>query len=169
MAAASLQAAKKYATLPPTVRTLASGVPNAPSLNLSARANDAHHASRSDLTPKWASGYQLSSSSLVNKSFTTGLCTFSCIVIFCVCLVRSSPGHGRLPAAHHAYLRAPSRRTRSPRPERIPGVLRLVQPRALLLRDWLHGRALRVGRQVVRYGVFGLHVRLGGRARARKG
>ncbi|KAI9462346.1 ubiquinol-cytochrome c reductase iron-sulfur subunit [Lactarius psammicola] len=74
MAAASLQAAKKYATLPPTVRTLASGVPNAPSLNLSARGQDAHHhghAGRSDVPPKWAGGYQLSSSSLVNKSFAT--------------------------------------------------------------------------------------------------
>ncbi|KAH9044685.1 ubiquinol-cytochrome c reductase iron-sulfur subunit [Lactarius hengduanensis] len=74
MAAASLQAAKKYATLPPTVRTLASGVPNAPSINLSARAHDAHHhghAGRSDVPPKWAGGYQLSSSGLVNKSFAT--------------------------------------------------------------------------------------------------
>ncbi|KAN0134927.1 ubiquinol-cytochrome c reductase iron-sulfur subunit [Lactarius tabidus] len=71
MAATSLQAAKKYATLPPTVRTLASGVPNAPSLNLSARAHDAHHTARSDVPPKWAGGYQLSSSSLVNKSFAT--------------------------------------------------------------------------------------------------
>ncbi|KAH9081862.1 ubiquinol-cytochrome c reductase iron-sulfur subunit [Lactarius deliciosus] len=74
MAAASLQAAKKYATLPPTVRTLASGVPNAPSINLSARSQDAHHhghAGRSDVPPKWAGGYQLSSSGLVNKSFAT--------------------------------------------------------------------------------------------------
>ncbi|KAF8272935.1 ubiquinol-cytochrome c reductase iron-sulfur subunit [Lactarius quietus] len=72
MAAASLQAAKKYATLPPTVRTLASGVPNAPSLNLDARAHDAHHhGGRSDMPSKWAGGYKLSSSSLVNKSFAT--------------------------------------------------------------------------------------------------
>ncbi|KAI0304674.1 ubiquinol-cytochrome c reductase iron-sulfur subunit [Russula brevipes] len=70
---AVLQAAKKYATLPPTVRTLASGVPHAPSLNLSARTPDAHHghASRTDVPPKWAGGYQLSSNGLVNKSFTT--------------------------------------------------------------------------------------------------
>jgi len=72
---AALQAAKKYATLPPTVRTLASGVPTAPSLNLSPRTPDTHHhghaASRSDLPPKWAGGYQLSSSGLINKSFTT--------------------------------------------------------------------------------------------------
>jgi len=74
---AALQAAKKYATLPPTVRTLASGVPAAPSLNLSARTPDTHHhghaGSRSDLPPKWAGGYQLASGSLVNKSFTTVL------------------------------------------------------------------------------------------------
>jgi hypothetical protein len=72
---AALQAAKKYATLPPTVRTLASGVPNAPSLNLSARTSDAHghgHADRSDSPSKWTGGYQLSSSGLINKSFATG-------------------------------------------------------------------------------------------------
>src|SRR5258707_3851753 len=72
---AALQAAKKYATLPPTVRTLASGVPTAPSLNLSARTSDAHHhghAGRSDLPSKWTGGYQLSSSGLIKKSFSTG-------------------------------------------------------------------------------------------------
>lgn len=72
---AVLQAAKKYATLPPTVRTLASGVPSAPSLNLSARTSDAHHhghAGRSDLPSKWTGGYQLSSNGLINKSFATG-------------------------------------------------------------------------------------------------
>ncbi|KAI0308018.1 ubiquinol-cytochrome c reductase iron-sulfur subunit [Multifurca ochricompacta] len=77
MAAVALQATKKYATLPPTVRTLASGVPNAPSLNLSARTLDAGHshhngnAARSDAPPKWAGGHQLSSSGLINKSFST--------------------------------------------------------------------------------------------------
>ena len=181
MAAVSVQAAKKYATLPPTVRTLASGVPTAPSLNLSARAHDAHHAGRSDVPSKWAGGYQLSSSSLVNKSFATGLCALLCVFFprnLCVCAcVRCvlkcgppSPNHGRLlPTAHHAYLRAPPRRPRSPRPERIPGVLRLVQPRALLLRDRVHGRTLCVGRQVVRGGVSGHHVCVGGRACAREG
>jgi len=72
---AALQAAKKYATLPPTVRTLASGVPNAPSLNLSSRTSDAHHhghAGRSDSPSKWTGGYQLSSNGLINKSFATG-------------------------------------------------------------------------------------------------
>ena len=89
MAAASLQAAKKYATLPPTVRTLASGVPNAPSLNLSAQAHDAHHHhGRSDVPPKWAGGYQLSSSSLVNKSFATGVCTFSIFLCVWKCSVQ---------------------------------------------------------------------------------
>jgi len=56
------------------VRTLASGVPNAPSLNLSARTLDTHHhghAGRSDVPPKWAGGYQLSSNGLINKSFAT--------------------------------------------------------------------------------------------------
>src|SRR5258707_3546114 len=72
---AALQAAKKYATLPPTVRTLASGVPTAPSLNLSARTSDAHHhghAGRSDLPSKWTGGYPPSFSRLINKSFSTG-------------------------------------------------------------------------------------------------
>ncbi|KAI0274863.1 ubiquinol-cytochrome c reductase iron-sulfur subunit [Gloeopeniophorella convolvens] len=73
---AALHAAKKYATLPPTVRTLATGVPSAPSVNLAARALDAGHghhapAGRSDAPAKWAGGFQLSSSGLVNKSFST--------------------------------------------------------------------------------------------------
>ncbi|KAH9982693.1 ubiquinol-cytochrome c reductase iron-sulfur subunit [Lactifluus volemus] len=54
---AALQAAKKYATLPPTVRTLASG--------------HGHHPVRSDAPPKWAGGYRHSSSGLINKSFAT--------------------------------------------------------------------------------------------------
>ena len=79
---AALQAAKKYATLPPTVRTLASGVPSAPSLNLSARTSDAHHhghheGGRSDTPSKWTGGYQLSSNGLVNKSFATGKASLS--------------------------------------------------------------------------------------------
>ena len=120
MAAVSVQAAKKYATLPPTVRTLASGVPTAPSLNLSARAHDgAHHAGRSDVPSKWAGGYQLSSSSLVNKSFATGLCALShpqiCV---CVCVRVCSSA-----VPPQSQLRAPSSSSApciSPRPVEMP-------------------------------------------------
>ncbi|KAL1703749.1 Rieske [2Fe-2S] iron-sulfur domain-containing protein [Schizophyllum commune] len=66
---ATLQAAKKALSVPPTVRTLPSGVPAAPSLlNLRARAPaDAHghdhgHGAagpRSDAIPKWAGGMNL--------------------------------------------------------------------------------------------------------------
>src|SRR5258708_14049023 len=72
---AALQAAKKYATLPPTVRTLASGVPTAPSLNLSARTSDAHHhghAGRSDLPSKWTGGHCPPPPRCINKLFTPG-------------------------------------------------------------------------------------------------
>ena len=80
-AMASLHAAKKYATLAPTVRSLASGVPAAPSVNLAARAGSAGHGHdhahgavgpRSDLPSRWAGGLKLASSGLVNQSYTTG-------------------------------------------------------------------------------------------------
>ena len=71
---AALQAASKYATLPPTVRMLVSGVPNAPSLNLPHRLPTHHHghAGRSDVPLEWAGGYQLLSKGPINKSFTIG-------------------------------------------------------------------------------------------------
>ncbi|THH17401.1 hypothetical protein EW146_g3390, partial [Bondarzewia mesenterica] len=62
----------------PTVRTLASGTPSAPSVNLAARAvasghDHAHGAvgPRSDLPSKWAGGYKVSAGGLVNKSYIT--------------------------------------------------------------------------------------------------
>ncbi|KAI0067941.1 ubiquinol-cytochrome c reductase iron-sulfur subunit [Artomyces pyxidatus] len=75
---AAVHAAKKYATLPPTVRTLASGVPTAPSVNLAARAaaghgHDHHHsaAHRADHPARWAGGAKLYSAGLINKSYIT--------------------------------------------------------------------------------------------------
>ncbi|TFY69029.1 hypothetical protein EVG20_g3322 [Dentipellis fragilis] len=73
---ATIQAAKKYATLPPTVRARASGVPSAPSLNLAARALSSGHGhgeagSRSDRPAKFAGGVKLTSSGLLNKSYAT--------------------------------------------------------------------------------------------------
>jgi len=77
---ASFQALKKAVSLPPTVRTLSSGIPNAPLLNLAARApHDAHShghgvsGPRSDAAPSWAGGVSRNSSGLVSKTFTTGL------------------------------------------------------------------------------------------------
>jgi len=154
---AALQAAKKYATLPPTVRTLASGVPNAPSLNLSARTSDAHHhdhAGRSDLPSKWAGGYQLSSNGLTNKSFST---------------VPNASSVFQQRTMHMSAPRQRPRRVRSARPKRIPSVLTLSKPCALLLRNRIHGRSLRVRSQILRGRVPRHDVRLGGRARARQG
>lgn len=69
---------KKYATLAPTVRTLASGTPSAPSVNLAARAVASGHGHghgpgpRSDAPSKWAGGYRSTSSGVFNKSYITG-------------------------------------------------------------------------------------------------
>ncbi|KAF9817435.1 hypothetical protein IEO21_03392 [Rhodonia placenta] len=83
---AAIQLAKKAVSLPPTVRTLASGVPSAPLVNLSVRELVGHgHAHghgavgpRSDIPPQWVSSVTASSTSgLVSKSFanarTTGV------------------------------------------------------------------------------------------------
>ncbi|KAI0322326.1 Rieske [2Fe-2S] iron-sulfur domain-containing protein [Amylostereum chailletii] len=65
-------AAKKYVTLAPTVRTLASGVPSA-SVNLGARtlSAHAHGAGRSDTPAPWTGGVALGSNGLVKKSIVT--------------------------------------------------------------------------------------------------
>jgi len=75
---ASFQAAKKSLSLAPTVRTLPSGVPAAPLLNLAARAPADHHAHghgaagpRSDVPPKWAGGASRSFC-LASKTVLTG-------------------------------------------------------------------------------------------------
>ncbi|KAF9023433.1 ubiquinol-cytochrome c r [Hymenopellis radicata] len=65
-------AVKKALYVAPTVRTLASGVPSAPLLNLAAKPlGEAHghgSSSRSDSPAKWAGGVSLSSSGLVSKT-----------------------------------------------------------------------------------------------------
>ena len=65
-------AAKKYVTLAPTVRTLASGVPTA-SVNLGARAlgGHAHGAGRSDAPAPCTGGLSLSSSGLAKRAVVT--------------------------------------------------------------------------------------------------
>ncbi|KAI0044384.1 ubiquinol-cytochrome c reductase iron-sulfur subunit [Auriscalpium vulgare] len=75
---ATLHAVKKYATLPPTVRTLASGVPSAPTVNLAARAVAGHGhghghgaSARSDAPARFAGGVKLTSAGLVSKSYLT--------------------------------------------------------------------------------------------------
>lgn len=74
---ATFQAVKKVVTLTPTVRTLPSGVPVAPLLNLAARdlsAGHDHHGAvgpRSDSQPRWAGGVSRTSAGLSSKTFTT--------------------------------------------------------------------------------------------------
>jgi len=81
---ATFQAVKKAVTLTPSVRTLPSGIPYAPLLNLAVRSpHDAHshgHSEpgvRSDIAPRWAGGVSRTSSGLVSKTFTTGQSCFS--------------------------------------------------------------------------------------------
>ncbi|KAJ6604275.1 Rieske [2Fe-2S] iron-sulfur domain-containing protein [Mycena vulgaris] len=68
---------KKAVTLTPSVRTLPSGVPAAPLINLAARAPADPHAHghgagpRSDVAPRWSGGVSRTSSGLVSKSYTT--------------------------------------------------------------------------------------------------
>jgi len=75
---ATFQAVKKAVTLTPTVRTLPTGVPAAPLLNLATRApssghEHAHGASgpRSDVQPKWAGGTSRTPYGVTLKTFTT--------------------------------------------------------------------------------------------------
>ncbi|EJD04403.1 ubiquinol-cytochrome c reductase iron-sulfur subunit [Fomitiporia mediterranea MF3/22] len=76
---ASLRPLKKALTLPPTVRTLPSGVPSACYVNFAGRALPDEHAHghgegpapRSDAPAPWATKFSKTASSLVTKSFTT--------------------------------------------------------------------------------------------------
>ncbi|KAI0690714.1 ubiquinol-cytochrome c reductase iron-sulfur subunit [Cytidiella melzeri] len=75
---AAFQLTKKAFTLPPTVRTLASGVPSASLLNLQARApaghDDHHHGEagpRSDTPAAWASKFSTTPSGLVSKNYVS--------------------------------------------------------------------------------------------------
>ncbi|KAH8120665.1 ubiquinol-cytochrome c reductase iron-sulfur subunit [Phellopilus nigrolimitatus] len=74
---ASLRPIKKAITLPPTVRTLPSGVPSALHVSFASRApSDGHGhghgpAERSDVPASWASQSSRTASGLVSKSFTT--------------------------------------------------------------------------------------------------
>jgi len=77
---ATFQTVKKAVTLAPTVRTLPSGIPVAPLLNLNARApssghdHDSHHGGpRSDIAPRWAGGVSRDHPfGLISKSYTMG-------------------------------------------------------------------------------------------------
>ncbi|KAF8898435.1 Rieske [2Fe-2S] iron-sulfur domain-containing protein [Infundibulicybe gibba] len=73
---ATFQAVKKVVNLAPTVRTLPSGIPAAPLLNLAARAPSSGHghghgaaSPRSDVQPKWSGGVSSTSSGLVSKTY----------------------------------------------------------------------------------------------------
>ncbi|KAJ7293198.1 Rieske [2Fe-2S] iron-sulfur domain-containing protein [Mycena rebaudengoi] len=68
---------KKATSLAPTVRSLPSGVPAAPLLNLAVRAPadpHAHHGAsgpRVDVAPRWSGGISRTSSGLASKTYTT--------------------------------------------------------------------------------------------------
>lgn len=85
---------RKALTAPPTVRTLASGVPSAPLINLSVRSPAGHghgheHGAvgpRSDAPAKFAGGLSISSSSgLASRSFASGAsrCSFFFLAALC--------------------------------------------------------------------------------------
>jgi C4-dicarboxylate transporter len=72
----SFQAVKKAVTIAPTVRTLPTGVPNAPFLNFVARAPSHGHGdhghssgSRSDKPARFVGSMKTTSSGLVSKTF----------------------------------------------------------------------------------------------------
>jgi len=74
--ASTFKVVKKAVTLPPTVRTLSSGVPHPTLVNLAAAGGGGHHGHghsgpRSDAQPKWSGGTSRSSSGLVSKTFVT--------------------------------------------------------------------------------------------------
>ena len=80
---ATVYIAKKAVTIAPTIRTLPSGVPVAPLLNLAARAPaSSHHGHshspagpRADTPPSWAGGVSRTQTGLVSKTYMT--CTLS--------------------------------------------------------------------------------------------
>ncbi|KAH7883800.1 Rieske [2Fe-2S] iron-sulfur domain-containing protein [Phlebopus sp. FC_14] len=72
---ASFQAVRKSLSLPPTVRALPSGLPNAPRLNLAARApSDGHHhghaatGPRADVPSRFTGGVETTSVGLLSKT-----------------------------------------------------------------------------------------------------
>ena len=78
---AAIQLSKTAFTLPPTVRTLASGVPSASLLNIAVRApahgHEHGHAHgvvgpRSDVPAPWAASVSATSSGLVSRTFASG-------------------------------------------------------------------------------------------------
>jgi len=170
---ATFQAVKKAVTLTPSVRTLPSGIPYGPLLNLAVRApHDAHshgHSEpgiRSDVAPRWAGGVSRTSSGLVSKTFTTGQSSFT-----------------RLPVSrfshfshHYSYpfqLSTPSYphlrcRERRPRLLCIPHQSG-EQSRPFLLYGRFHGCHLCVCRQVHRVRVLAEHGCLRRCPRSRKG
>ena len=93
---AAVQLAKKAVNLPPTCRTLASGVPAASYINFNVRDTAGHGhghghgvAPRSDAPARWAGGVSTSSSAgLVSKSFANGA------YIFAHCLLRGHSLNG---------------------------------------------------------------------------
>ncbi|KAG5654033.1 hsp70 nucleotide exchange factor fes1 [Sphagnurus paluster] len=80
---ASFQAVKKAVNLAPTVRSLPSGVPVAPLLNLAVRSPSSGHdhhgpsGPRADIQPRWAGGVSRSSAGLVSKTYLSAPTSYS--------------------------------------------------------------------------------------------
>lgn len=88
--ASTFKVVKKAVTLPPTVRTLSSGVPHSTLVNLAAVGGGGHHGhghsgSRSDVQPKWSGGVTKTPSGLVSKTFVT------CTKIYTSFVPKTSP------------------------------------------------------------------------------
>ena len=74
--ASTFKVVKKAVTLPPTARTLSSGVPHPTLVNLAAVGGGGHHGHgpsgpRTDAQPKWSGGVSRTTSGLVSKTFVT--------------------------------------------------------------------------------------------------
>ena len=119
--ASTFKVAKKAVTLPPTVRTLSSGVPHPTLVNLAAVGGGGHHGHghsgpRSDVQPKWSGGISRTSSSLVSKTFVT--CT------------KISTFFHRNAVSHHSTLQhplAPSHNNGTSTPQPLLGMLPTFQ------------------------------------------
>ena len=107
---ATYQAVKMAVTLPPTVRTLSSGVPYAPLLNLVAGAPhdpNNHHVvggHRSDVAPRWAGGVSRTSFSLISKTLTTGTMLHHIIFHSELILIRHSCPLSQLPTTIYPFV-----------------------------------------------------------------
>lgn len=145
-------AAKKAFTLAPTVRTLASGVPLAPSLNLAAKPladGHGHGASRADKPSAWASSTTLSSAGLISRTAFTGA-WMDAGAAGGVSNPFTSSSNWSLPATPALYLRCRKGCTPGARLLTLPCPQHRQEPHVLVLHGRLPWCSLRVDGQVQR-------------------